>query len=151
MRPAHLATLPQTESGTANVKAAWGETLRIMRFGLSGFLSTMLYAALFVALVSLFKWSGVAASAAAYAAALPVSFMMQKRFVFRSAGSITRELPGFILLQVVCAGIAMAVAHYTRDVYALHPLFSVAAIGVTIAVINYLAMRTAIFKSEEKS
>jgi putative flippase GtrA len=124
----------------------WSEGLRIARFALSGSISTLLYTVIFLLLVSLFNWSGVSASALAYCIALPFSFMMQKRFAFRSTAATAKELPAFVLLQLVCGVIAVAVAHYARDVWHFHPLVSVGAVGLALALVNYVAMRTAIFK-----
>ncbi|MEQ1863929.1 MAG: GtrA family protein [Micropepsaceae bacterium] len=122
------------------------EVLRLVRFGLVGGSSAAAYSLVLLALVTYAGAGSIVASALAYVIAIPVSFLGQKYFTFRSQGAVQRELPAFVALQAVNLVAAVFVTYVTVDVIGASHYAGILAVVCTIALISYGAMALAIFR-----
>lgn len=122
------------------------EVLRLGRFGLVGGSSAAAYALVLLVLVTFFGAGSIVSSALAYVISIPVSFLGQKYFTFRSQGAVRRELPAFIALQIVNLVAAVFVTYLTVDIFGASHLVGILAVVCTIALISYGAMAFAIFR-----
>jgi putative flippase GtrA len=108
--------------------------------------SAAAYSFVLLALVTYAGAGSIVASAAAYVVAIPVSFLGQKYFTFRSQGAVQRELPAFLALQVVNLVAAVFVTYVTVDIIGANHFVGIFAVVCTIALISYAAMALAIFR-----
>jgi putative flippase GtrA len=81
----------------------------------------------------------------AYLIAVPVSFLGQKHFTFKSKESARRELPAYLLLQGLNLCAAMLITYVVVDVLSMGYVMGIFAV-VVIAGLSYLAMGLAVFR-----
>lgn len=122
------------------------EGLRLVRFGLVGGSSAAAYSLVLLALVTYVGTGSIVSSALAYVVSIPVSFLGQKYFTFRSQGAVQRELPAFIALQIVNLVAAVFITYVTVDIFGASHFAGILAVVCTIALISYGAMAFAIFR-----
>ena len=129
--------------------ATVAELARIVRFGLVGGSSAAVYAVIMLGLADGLSVSPVWASAVAYVVAIPLSYLGQRRFTFRSKDPVRGQLPGFAALQGINFLAALGVTHLVTDMLGLGAWASVVAVIVVIVVIallSYCAMAFGIFR-----
>jgi putative flippase GtrA len=115
-----------------------------MRFGAVGLAATGTYAAATLAL----SGSGLAnvwASALGYLLAIPVSFAGQKYFTFQAAGWSRSELVRFLIVQAINLVLAAVIMTTVADVLGYGRVAGVLAVVVSVPLITYLLLRTAVF------
>ena len=117
----------------------------LVRFGIVGGSSAVAYAISLLVLVDALELGSILSSALAYLIALPVSFLGQKYFTFRSSGPVRRELPAYLALQGVNLFAAMLVTYVTVDVLGASHMIGILAVIAVISLLSYVAMALAIF------
>jgi putative flippase GtrA len=122
------------------------EFFRLLRFGLVGGSSAVVYAAVLLALVHFLGTGSMVSSALAYVAAIPVSFFGQKYFTFQSQGNVKRELPAYLLLQGVNLIASVFVTYTVVDLVGMSHYLGILAVVSVITLISYAAMALAIFR-----
>lgn len=118
--------------------------LRIVRFGLIGVLSSLIYAVIVIIAVKGFGLEEVVASIIGYAAAIPVNFIGQKYYTFRSERPARQELLQYILVQAFNLGMAALIA-YAVDRAGLNVYLGIVAVIMVIPAITYLLLKLAVF------
>ncbi len=109
-------------------------------------------ATVFVDFVSLYILHGILglavapATAVAFAAGLPVNFMGQRVWVFKSLDTPYRRLGRYLIMLGINAGITLAIVTGLTAAGMYYLLAKFVAI-VVIACINYVAYRTWVFAS----
>ena len=124
----------------------FGEFLRLVRFGIIGGSSALVYAANLLALVHFFGTGSMMSSAVAYLIAIPVSFLGQKYFTFQSQGAVRRELSAYLVLQGINLVAAMLVTYVVVDVFGMSHIIGILAVIVVVALLSYVFMALAIFR-----
>lgn len=122
--------------------------LKLVRFGLVGGASTVLYA--------LLTWQGVEslglrptlAAALSYALLIPPNFIAHKYFTFGSEGNVGRESGKFVLVHALNLGLSvagMAVIEWLGADYRI----GIATSTVAVPVIVFLLMNSWVFRSQQ--
>lgn len=127
------------------VSALVSSGLRFIRFGLVGALATGTYA---VAVLALVRWPGLGptmASVVAYIIATPVSYFGQRNFTFASEGSLHRELPRFLVVQVINLAAAAVVMWIVSEQLGADPAIGVVAVVMVIPLMTYILLNQSVF------
>lgn len=127
------------------VTSRFKEMLRILRFAITGGIASAVYAIVAILAVDLFALSGLFASIIGYTIAIPVSFFGQKFWTFRATGSMARELPRFLLVQLLNMAAAAAIMAVLVDLLGLDRLIGVAAVVLAIPAMTYLLLARKVF------
>jgi len=80
---------------------AWAEFARFLRFGLAGVANTLVGLGVIAALDLGLHVRPAIANAAGYAAGIALSFVLSRRFVFRSRGSARTAAPRFLISAAI--------------------------------------------------
>jgi putative flippase GtrA len=117
--------------------------LRIARFALVGGLSSLLYL--------LFAWwlidlsSPVAGTVVAYLLVVPINFLLQKYFTFRSAAAARAELPRFLFIHGMNTSLSAGIMAVVATWWGLAPIWGMLATVVIVPIIVYLALDAWVF------
>ena len=118
---------------------------KLFRFGLAGGLSTLLYGVCAWCLVYLIALPPVVASIIAYLLAIPVSFILQRQFAFRSLGNARAELPRFLLVQGTNLVASTATMHAVVNVFHANPTIGVLITMMVIPLLSFVMMHLWVF------
>lgn len=124
---------------------------RLVRFAIVGGVASLSYAMIAYLLVARMGVGQVAASAIAYIAALPISFLGQKFFTFRSRGAARVEAPRFLVLQGANLALASGVTAFFAHVLNAPAIYGIIAVCVAIPLSAYLAMSIAVFRKADRA
>ncbi len=118
---------------------------RLVRFGVVGGSSGVVYAAVTALCVSVLHFSPVAASLIGYAFAVPMSFLGHRGFSFRSQGRWREEAPRFFVSQAVNITVAVLTMHGTIAMLHISYLWGMGATMVMIPIANFLTLHFWVF------
>ena len=142
-----IALLQSVDDALANILPE--KLQKIVRFGISGIVSTIFYFILVNVFVLFFIVKPVQASLYSYLLSLILSYLMQSRFTFRSFNDNPEKIARF----VIAALLGLLVAHYgmkyVTESFNLHFLYGATLICVVIPVVNYILMNNWIFKDQK--
>ncbi|MDR3509830.1 MAG: GtrA family protein [Caulobacteraceae bacterium] len=122
----------------------------LLRFGLVGLVSTLLYAALAWGATTEMRIAAAPASVLAYALAGVFSYLAQKRFTFRSNGAHKREAPRFLCASAAGASIAALAPLVLTDRLGLPPIVAIAFTCGFVPVMNYLVLERLVFRGASR-
>ncbi len=125
----------------------WRPLFRLARFGLVGGIAALVYALVFLAMVKFLATGSIVSSTVAYGIAIPVSFVGQKYFTFKSQGAARREFAGYLLLQAANLVVSVALTYAVIDVLGLGYYVSISGVVFFVALSSYISMRFAIFSN----
>lgn len=117
---------------------------RLGRFGIVGCASTLVYAAVTLAIAG-GALSAAAASVLGYCAGAVVSYSGHKFFTFASAGAHRFELPRFALLTLSGFGFSVLTSALLSDRMGLPLRIPVIINCVAVPAVNYVIMRSWVF------
>ena len=121
---------------------------RLFRYGVVGVIASGTYAVATFSIISLSDIGDVIASVIGYLLAMPVSYVGQRYFTFRSQGAIKSEIPRFILVQganLVLAATVMAVSVHWFD---LGSIIGIICVIILIPLMTFIAMSIAVFRDK---
>ncbi|MFZ1814793.1 MAG: GtrA family protein [Rhizobiaceae bacterium] len=118
---------------------------QLARFAVTGGVASGVYAIVAYVCVSHAELSGTIASVIAYAIAIPVSFLGQKFWTFRSRGAIRQELSKFLMLQIGNLVAAAMVMGVLTDALSLDPVIGIMVVVIVIPILTYVVLSTRIF------
>lgn len=118
---------------------------KLFRFGLAGGLSTLFYGVCAWCLVYLVAQPPVVASIIAYLLAIPVSFVLQRRFAFRSLGNVRAELPRFLLVQGTNLVASTGTMHAIVNVFHANPTIGVLITMMVIPLLSFVMLHLWVF------
>lgn len=122
-----------------------GLLARLARFGITGGLASAIYALVTLVCVDRFEASGTVASIIGYLVAIPVSFLGQKLWTFKSKGSVSRELPRFLTVQGANLVLAAAVMAVVKDILGFDRMVGIVAVVLIIPTLTYLVLSRRVF------
>lgn len=123
------------------------DKLRYVRFGLVGAISSLIYAVVVIVATKLFGTSPVAASVLGYAAAIPINFLGQKHYTFRSDRPAHHEMLQYAVVQLLNMA-AAAFVTYVVDRFGLSIYVAIVAVIVVIPTMTYLMLKLAVFRTD---
>ena len=118
---------------------------KLIRFGVVGLCSGVIYALVMVALVSGLGVAPVPASIAGYCASVPANFIGHRRFSFRSNGHWTGEAVRFLVAQAVNIAVTAGSTHVLVNVWHRPYGWAMAAAVVLVPIANFLFMNLWVF------
>jgi putative flippase GtrA len=122
------------------------EAFRVLRFGIVGGSSAAAYAVTLMTFVNLLGMGTIVSSAMAYVVSIPISFLGQKYFTFRSRGAMGRELPTYLLFQSINLAASVLVTYVIVDVLGMNHYVGIVAVISIVTLISYAAMALAVFR-----
>ncbi|MCK1287609.1 GtrA family protein [Bradyrhizobium sp. 44] len=123
----------------------------ILRFGLMGVTTTLVYFVLTSAFVLSRMMTPVFSSVCAYVISVAVSYLMQSRFTFRVDGHSLEHVARFVVMSLAGLVVSWCVMALTVDL--LHWPYLTGAIGVCvmIPVLSFFLMRGWVFGGRERT
>ncbi|MBR0806190.1 GtrA family protein [Bradyrhizobium japonicum] len=117
----------------------------ILRFGLTGVTTTLVYFVLTNAFVLSSMMRPVVSSVCAYVISVAISYLMQSRFTFQVDGDSLDQVARFVVMSLTGLVVSWCVMALTVDL--LHWPYLTGAIGVCviIPVLNFFLMRGWVF------
>lgn len=122
-----------------------------IRFGLVGAASGVIFALVTSLFASGFGWDGKAASVIGYVASIPLNFLGNRSFSFRSTGNLRAELLRFVLVHGFNIMVTVSALGAAVDILGLHYLFGVVFAIVLVPGATFLAMNFWVFARKDKS
>lgn len=119
--------------------------LRILRYAMVGGLSSLLYLLFAWWLIELSLMSPVLGTVVAYMLVVPVNFVLQKHFTFRSVGAARAELPRFLLVHGMNVVLSAAIMAVLVTWWGLAPILGMLATVAIVPVIVYVALDFCVF------
>lgn len=116
-----------------------------LRFLISGGAGFLLYYTLALVLHRLTAWTDGWCALVATLLAIAPTFLLQKRFTFRSGGEIGPQVLGYLLLQLVSAALIGAAAHAGAKL-GLPVFLGFFVAGLLGVVFSYLVQTIVIFR-----
>jgi putative flippase GtrA len=117
---------------------------RLVRFGMVGVASGLVYAGVTALLVSRLVAGPVHASLVGYVLSVPVSFLGHRGFSFRSRGRLTVEARRFLLGQALNLTVTALVMDRAKALHISY-LWGIGATIVLIPIANFLLMHFWVF------
>ncbi|MCC2095454.1 MAG: GtrA family protein [Hyphomicrobiales bacterium] len=125
----------------ARVDAFW----RVVRFGIIGIGSTLIYALFAVILHYLANVPTVAASFAAFCCGAVFSYFGHRIFTFHDTGRIGRSVPRFIGVNLLGNGIAIGLPWVVSDMLQYPAMLSIVLVCIVVPVMNYVLLKSFVF------
>lgn len=119
--------------------------LRIVRFAMVGGLSSLLYLVFAWWLIDLVSIPPIQGTVAAYALVVPINFLLQKHFTFRSAAAASAELPRFLLVHGMNIALSAGIMALITTVWGLAPIWGMLATVAIVPVLVFLALEVWVF------
>jgi putative flippase GtrA len=123
---------------------------KLIRFGIVGLGSGLVYGLVMVALVSGLGVAPVPASIAGYCASVPANFVGHRRFSFRSNGHWTGEAVRFLAAQACNIAVTAGATHLLVNLWRLPYGWAMAAVVVLVPIANFLFMNLWVFAQKGK-
>ena len=124
-------------------KLGRAQLLRLLRFGVVGLSSSLLYA-LLASLLLHFHAGLLLAHCTAYALAIPFSYFAQRGFTFRSRHSHMVSFPRFVLTNAVSFLLSTGIVAAATALQ-LMAAVAIAAVVIIVPLLNYLCMNAWVF------
>jgi putative flippase GtrA len=118
--------------------------LKLVRFGLTGGLATLLYGLFAMAIYAVAGWSTLAVHTLAFALAIPVSFFGQMLFTFRYRGARLRALLRFLATAAIAFSLS-TVAVYVVEQRGWHYAVGIVVTMLIVPLISFLMMLLWVF------
>ncbi|WNJ90045.1 GtrA family protein [Bosea sp. 685] len=119
---------------------------KAFRFGMVGVLSSAVFSIVTAAFVGLLSVDPKLASVGGYVASMPVNFVFNRRFSFRSDSPLFSDLIRFIGLHSVNILLTALSMGAIVDFLGLHYVFGMMAAVIMVPVVNFFAMNLWVFR-----
>jgi putative flippase GtrA len=123
-----------------------GSFVRFVLVGLSNFVISFSVFRGLLALPWTFEFKATVSQIASYAAGTVWSFLWNRRFTFRSAGSIPRQAVRFFTLQAAMAGASAGLIGLFVDVMSLPATPTWLCVMGCVTIVNYLLCKRWVFR-----
>ncbi len=120
-------------------------TGRIGRFGIVGLLSTGLYFVFYLLLLALAPLAPPLASVTAYVLVVPLNFVAQRSFTFRSSGAIGGELYRYLAVTAIGLATSFCAVWVTSNWLALPAFVGGLATMALVPVVTFVLMELWVF------
>jgi putative flippase GtrA len=124
---------------------------QLIRYGVIGGAASATYAVVAFVLIGHGGWRPAFASAGAYVVAIPVSYLGQKYFTFRSRQRSWHELGRFLVVQLFNLLLAAVIMHVACETFKLDRLWGIVAVVAVIPIATYAMLALAVFRSGDRA
>ncbi len=137
----------RTEDGIRWGVGSSSSAARFARFALVGGTSGLLFAIVTGVLVNMLEVDPKIASIGGYLSSMPVNFLGNRNFSFRSERALAGDVVRFVVLH--CANMALTASAMATafDYFGLHYLVGVLAAIILVPIANFLAMSLWVFRT----
>ncbi len=111
---------------------------RVVRYLVAGATAAAVHLLVTTAFVEAGGSAPVVASTVGFLVGLVVSYALQRRWVFVSAGRHRRDLPRFLTVIAVALGINTVIVHVGVEVLGVHYVLAQLTVFAVVPVSNYL-------------
>ena len=105
----------------------------------------MIFSVAIAVLVTGFAWEEKVASAVAYLISMPVSFIGNRRFSFRSNGHLSVEIFRFLIVHGLNILVTVCSLGVATDIFGIHYVFGVLIAILLVPPATFLAMNFWVF------
>lgn len=119
--------------------------LKAIRFGMVGAMSGAVFAGVTMLFASSLGFGPKLASVAGYVASMPLNFIGNRRFSFRSKNALLGDLLRFILLHTCNILVTTFVMGAAVDLLGLHYIFGIVAAVLLVPCVNFGVMNWWVF------
>lgn len=123
---------------------------KIMRFSVVGALSGLLYAVFTTIGVQATGLDPKLASLAAYAGVVPINFLLQRNFTFRSEGAVAFDLVRYGVAQVCNTLMCFAVMWLAVDLLSLHYAVGIVLGIAVVPFVTFFIMDRWVFSAQRQ-
>ncbi len=125
-----------------------GDTLRsrILRFAIVGGVSTIAYGVVTLAAVEIVGLQPLLATVLGYLLVVPLNFVLQRTFTFRSSNDMASEIPRFLLVHGLNIAASFAVMLCVVNLLDADYRWGIAATMTLVPVLVFLALETWVFR-----
>jgi putative flippase GtrA len=120
---------------------------RIVRFALVGGLSTLAYGACAWLAVDRLRLSPLVATLLAYLLVIPLNFLLQRSFAFRSAGTMRHEIPRFIVVHGLNMGASFVAMWSVTVAFGLDYRWGILATMCIVPALVFIALEGWVFRA----
>ena len=117
-----------------------------MRFGMVGALSGAVFAGVTILFATSLDFGPKLASVAGYVASMPLNFVGNRRFSFRSSNRLLGDLVRFIVVHACNIFLTTSAMSVVVDFLGLHYVFGVLAAVVLVPCVNFAIMNWWVFR-----
>lgn len=121
--------------------------LQVVRFGISGLSSTVVYFVLTIALVQLAGLDPITASVVGYAISLLFSYLLQSRFTFRVSSDTRAQILRFTVTSLFGFAVSYGSMRYFTGMLGLPYLVGAIVVCLVLPVANYVIFKRWVFAS----
>jgi putative flippase GtrA len=122
--------------------------MRAMRFGMVGVMSGLVFAGITALCISSFGIGHKLASALGYLGSLPLNFIANRSFSFRSSNALSGDAARFLALHVGNLLVTTFAMGAVVDFLRLHYAVGIAAAIVLVPCVNFAVMQLWVFRAE---
>ncbi|MGV8834210.1 MAG: GtrA family protein [Devosia sp.] len=121
--------------------------LQVVRFGISGLSSTIVYFLLTIGLVQAAGMAPINASVAGYAVSLVFSYLLQSRFTFRVSRDSRAQVLRFVVISLFGFAVSYTSMRYFTDMLGLPYVVGALVVCVVLPVANFVIFKHWVFAS----
>ena len=121
---------------------------KLLRFTGVGVFSGLFYAAVTTLSVSAAGISATTASMIGYAAVIPLNFVLQRTYTFRSGGLFTSDVAKYVVVQVANLVLCAAAMTAVVELFGLHYFFGIVAAVLIVPLVTYFVMDRWVFSRQ---
>ena len=126
-----------------NVEAAF--IWKLCRFGISGALATLFYGTIAYILTLLTAFNFMSIHVVACVVSIPLSYLLQKIFTFRSALSHQQTFPRFMITAVVAFALSTGLAHWVTKILEYPDCAGFLSVMIIVPIISFTLMQFWVF------
>lgn len=119
--------------------------LQVVRFGISGLSSTVVYFVVTIALVQLAQMEPITASVVGYAVSLVFSYLLQSRFTFRVTSDSGAQMVKFLVTSLFGFAVSYGSMRYFTGTLGLPYFVGALVVCVVLPVANFLIFKRWVF------
>jgi putative flippase GtrA len=125
---------------------AGGLPMSALRFAIIGVLSSLVFTTVTATCVSMLAIDHKLASTCGYLVALPLNFIGNRRFSFRSSNGLAGDAGRFLLLHAGNLIVTVLAMGAIVDLLGLHYSAGIVAAVIIVPVVNFLVMQWWVFR-----
>ncbi|MEK7989611.1 MAG: GtrA family protein [Thiotrichaceae bacterium] len=118
---------------------------QLLRFALSGGLSTLLYGVFSTAFALFTSYSILVSHTASFFLCIPISYLLQRNFTFRHQGRHSESLPKYFITLILTYFISSIVVWLLVDVFEMSHHIATMSAMITVPMISYLSLYLWVF------
>ena len=122
--------------------------LRLIRFAISGGLSTILYGVFAVLFGFLTSFSAMTSHIVAYILCVPVSYLLQRNFTFKHKGNHKIAVPKFITAFIAAFAISTITVEILVNNLGFAKEIGTISVMIIVPIVSYLTMQLWVFKAK---